>query len=239
MDHRHPELTRDVLLVALTIASGAVDAISWLAFDKVFSAFMTGNLVILGFVVAGAAGPPLLRTAMSLAGFALGAALGGRIVPPGSSDATWPRRVTLALALAVVVEAVFLALWLGVDARPSETAGNWLIGVLALAMGIQTAAVFSLGVRAVFTTAATATWAALMGDLANWSKSGEERRRVAAVVIALFAGAVTGGLLMSHAPRWAPVVPLVVSAAVVAFAELRFHRRPVTARIGRLERSAP
>jgi uncharacterized membrane protein YoaK (UPF0700 family) len=226
MDDRHPELMRDLLLVALTIASGAVDAISWLTFDKVFSAFMTGNMVILGFVVAGAAGPPLLRTAMSLGGFAVGAALGGRSVRPGSSDATWSRRVTVVLSLAVLIEAVFLALWLGVDARPSSTSANWLIALLALAMGLQTAAVFSLGVRAVFTTAATATWAALMGDLANWSESGQERLRFASVVAALFAGAVAGGLLVIHAPRWAPVLPLVMTAVVVAVAELSFAQRP-------------
>jgi uncharacterized membrane protein YoaK (UPF0700 family) len=35
---------RGWLLVALSAASGAVDAVSWLGLGKVFSAFMTGNL---------------------------------------------------------------------------------------------------------------------------------------------------------------------------------------------------
>jgi uncharacterized membrane protein YoaK (UPF0700 family) len=35
---------RDVLLNALAVSSGAVDAISFLALGKVFSAFMTGNI---------------------------------------------------------------------------------------------------------------------------------------------------------------------------------------------------
>jgi uncharacterized membrane protein YoaK (UPF0700 family) len=47
---------RDVLLVALTISTGAVDAISWLGLGKVFSAFMTGNLAFLGFRIGGAPG---------------------------------------------------------------------------------------------------------------------------------------------------------------------------------------
>ena len=35
---------RDLLLFALTVSSGAVDAISFFALGKVFTAFMTGNL---------------------------------------------------------------------------------------------------------------------------------------------------------------------------------------------------
>jgi hypothetical protein len=89
-------------------------------------------------------------------------------------------------------------------------------------VGAQTVAIFSLGVRAVFTTAATATWAALMGDLSDWARSRKERRRLALVVAALFVGAVAGGLLIDNAPIWAPVLPLTLTAAVVAVAALRF-----------------
>ena len=96
---------------------------------------------------------------------------------------------------------------------------------MALAMGIQTAAVFSLGVRAVFTTAATATWAALMGDLSHWTESTQDRRRLASVLAGLFAGAVAGGLLMVHASTWAPVLPLAVTATVVAVAARKFGEK--------------
>jgi uncharacterized membrane protein YoaK (UPF0700 family) len=214
--------TRDVLLVSLAVATGAVDAVSWLTFDHVFSAFMTGNIALLGLGVAGAAGPPVLRSAASLAGFGIGAALGGQMVSPHASEDTWPRRVTTALALVALVEAAFLAVWVVVDARPSGATGTGLIAISALAMGTQTVAIFSLGVRAVFTTAATATWAALMGDLSHWGRSRAERRRFAAVVLALFAGAVAGGLLIDNAPAWAPVLPLTLTAVVVAVAAHRF-----------------
>src|ERR1700680_1102320 len=43
---------RDLLLNALTVSSGAVDAISFLALGRVFSAFMTGNIAFLGLPVA-------------------------------------------------------------------------------------------------------------------------------------------------------------------------------------------
>jgi uncharacterized membrane protein YoaK (UPF0700 family) len=90
-------------------------------------------------------------------------------------------------------------------------------------MGMQTTAVFSLGVRAVFTTAATATWAVLMGDLTSWSSSSRERRRLTAVIVALLAGSAAGALLIEHAAVWAPVLPLAVSCVVVATAALVFH----------------
>jgi hypothetical protein len=43
-------------------------------------------------------------------------------------------------------------------------------------VAVQTMAIFSLGVRAVFTTAATATSAIFMGDLAGWAQARGERR---------------------------------------------------------------
>jgi hypothetical protein len=50
-------MVRDLLLNALAVSSGAIDAISFLALGKVFSAFMTGNIAFLGLRVAGALRP--------------------------------------------------------------------------------------------------------------------------------------------------------------------------------------
>ena len=47
---------RNGLLNALTISSGAVDAVSFLALGKVFTAFMTGNFAFLGMAIASATG---------------------------------------------------------------------------------------------------------------------------------------------------------------------------------------
>jgi uncharacterized membrane protein YoaK (UPF0700 family) len=92
-------------------------------------------------------------------------------------------------------------------------------------MGMQTAAIGSLGVRGVFTTAATASLAIFMGDFSGWAQSAGERRRLAAVVLGLFAGAVIGGVLVVHALSWAPLFPVVMTASVVTTAELFFRRR--------------
>jgi uncharacterized membrane protein YoaK (UPF0700 family) len=212
---------RDLLLVALTVSTGAVDAMSWMALGKVFSAFMTGNIVFLAFRTAGAAGPSVPRVLAAVLAFAAGAVVGARVAgPQRKAGPVWPVRVTYALGVALAAQAVFVAVWIGVGTHPSSAAGDVLIAVSALAMGIQTAAVFSLGVRAVFTTAATATWAVLMGDLSTWSSSRSERRRLAGVIVGLFAGAVAGAFLVLHARSWAPVLPLALSGLVVAGASL-------------------
>jgi uncharacterized membrane protein YoaK (UPF0700 family) len=213
-----------VLLVALTIATGAVDAISWLGLGKAFSAFMTGNIAFLGFRLGGEPGPSVPRVLAATAGFALGAFLAARIVRgTRSRGSVWPRSATLALAAALVFQAAFLGVWAAVGGHPSSAAGDGLIALSAIAMGMQTTAIFSLGVRADFTTAATATLAVLMGDLAGWSQTRGERRRLAATIIGLFAGAAIGALLVLEARTWAPVFPLVVSGLVVMATVLVFQ----------------
>ena len=47
-----------VTLAALTVVSGFVDAVSFLGLGHVFTANMTGNLVLIGFAAAGAPGSP-------------------------------------------------------------------------------------------------------------------------------------------------------------------------------------
>ncbi|HEY0692260.1 MAG TPA: YoaK family protein, partial [Kribbella sp.] len=53
--HASPALLaiRDHLLVALAFASGIYEAICFLSFGKVFTAFQTGNIVFLGLGLAG------------------------------------------------------------------------------------------------------------------------------------------------------------------------------------------
>jgi hypothetical protein len=72
--HQAVELrVRDLLLNALTVSSGAIDAISFLALGKVFSAFMTGNIAFLGLRVAGAShAPGGVAILVSMAAFAVG-----------------------------------------------------------------------------------------------------------------------------------------------------------------------
>src|SRR5258708_29316000 len=66
-------------LIVLTIISGLVDAVSYLGLGHVFTANMTGNVVLLGFAAAGASGFSAPACLTSLGAFLLGAAAAGRL----------------------------------------------------------------------------------------------------------------------------------------------------------------
>jgi uncharacterized membrane protein YoaK (UPF0700 family) len=217
---------RDLLLNALTVSSGAVDAISFLALGKVFTAFMTGNIAFLGLRVSGAAtAPGAVAILTSMATFAAGVYVSTRIVKSSEWIGVWPARVTVALGVSLIPHAVFQAVWLACGGQPSIEVGHILLGLWGLAMGMQSAAVRRLHVEGVFTTAATATIIFLAGDLTNWSGTAAERRRLAGVLISLLVGATAGGLLLVHAHIYAPVLPFVVTAAAVATAAIALRER--------------
>jgi uncharacterized membrane protein YoaK (UPF0700 family) len=64
-----------VLLLLLSVVTGLVDAVSYLALGHVFVANMTGNVVFLGFALAGAPGLSAPASLAALAAFLLGALL--------------------------------------------------------------------------------------------------------------------------------------------------------------------
>jgi uncharacterized membrane protein YoaK (UPF0700 family) len=202
---------RGLLLIVLTVSSGAVDAISFLALGKVFTAFMTGNLVFLGIGIAGPGGPRLAGPLVSLAAFALGVLLAG--VVAGS------RRPSRVLALAAGFEAAFLLVWVSASGTPGEIELDLLVGLSAVAMGLQSGAVSTLGVRGIFTTAATATVITLMAGVAERTGVGE-RVRLGQVLAALVAGAAAGAFLVDHARTYAPALPAGLAlVAAVGFAK--------------------
>src|SRR5215469_16283179 len=100
-DERHGPLP--LLLVLLTVVTGLVDAVSYLALGHVFVANMTGNVVFLGFALAGARGFSIPASIVALAAFGLGALGGGRL-----GSALGRRRGAL-LSVTSAVQAIFFA----------------------------------------------------------------------------------------------------------------------------------
>ena len=224
---------RNVLLTSLTFSSGVVDAIAFIAMGKVFTAFMTGNLVFLGLGAANAfapGGPSIVRVAVVLAAFALGVFVAGRINRRlGASS----QALSVALAGVLLAQLVFLAGWLAVSGHPAQTLTTCLAAVAALAMGMQSGAIGALDVKAIFTTAATATLINLSREAADPGVSATRPPQLAAVLVCLVLGATVGGLLLVDARAYAPVVPPLATALAVAasVAESRALRRlaPVAA----------
>ncbi len=66
---RHP---LSLALLALTFSTGTVDAVSYLGLGHVFTANMTGNVVLVGFGIARAGGLPVVAPIVSMAAFVLG-----------------------------------------------------------------------------------------------------------------------------------------------------------------------
>jgi len=222
---RNDQRMRDLLLVVLTVASGAIDAISYFGLGKIFSAFMTGNLVFLGFGLANIEGP-CLPIVLALSMFALGSYLGLRIATRRSDETGWwPPRMSVLLALVAIAEAAFLAVWWATAGHPSVGITDLLIVLFSLAMGIQTAAVRSLGVQGVFTTAGTFTLVAFTGVFAG-ARPASEMPRLVGVLVGLVVGAIGGGLLFLHARSYAPVLPLVLTVvALIAGRTMQTWRR--------------
>ncbi|WP_170937155.1 MULTISPECIES: YoaK family protein [Rhodomicrobium] len=224
---------RDWLLIALTFCTGAVDAISYFGLGKVFSAFMTGNIVYLGFGIGNFGGVDLAPILCALVFFTIGSYLGTRATLPTAGQGPWPMKVTVTLAVVAVIEAVFWACWVASAGAPTALMINVQISLLSLAMGLQMAAVRSLRVQGVFTTAATFTLLALAGDFAG-SRPQAEAPRLAGVLIGLVAGAAAGGLLFMHAIAYAPILPLAVTVLVIlgglALARVQPDNGPLLAR---------
>jgi uncharacterized membrane protein YoaK (UPF0700 family) len=230
---------RDWLLVGLSFSTGMYEAICFLTFGKVLTAAMTGNLVLLGMGVAGThqpAGPNPVTVAIALAGFAAGAALATPILKVFNGDKetedknvfqAWPRRVSIVLAMALVLQAGFLAVW--VTAASPASLAYILMALSALAMGLQMNAIRDLHVPGISTTAFTATFIDLVSGLVTWSLPAHSARCLTATMVAMAAGASLGDLMLRHAHSYVPVVPAVVTAIVIAIAWVALKPRAASA----------
>ena len=214
---------RDVLLAVLAFAAGSIDVLSWLAVGKVFSAFMTGNVVFLAAGLFSHHSELSLHAALALCAFGAGAWATALVMPRQQPSVLWPARVTAGLIACALVQLVFWVLWLAVGGHPGSTL-MVLLGILAFAMGIQTATAVTLGVHAVFTTAVTATWTVLVGDAAHWAATQTERRRLTLVLGGTLLGALVGALLLAHLRPWMPLLPVLLTGGVAVAAHRSVER---------------
>ncbi|MGW6271909.1 YoaK family protein [Streptomyces sp. NPDC055060] len=203
------------LLVLLTFVTGLVDAVSYLGLDRVFVANMTGNVVFLGFALAGDVQLSATASLLAAGAFVAGAWLGGRIAPRVARPL---RLFALLVGAHAVLVAAALVLDLAVDAK------HVLIVLLALGMGLQNAVVGKLAVPDLTTTVLTRTLTGLASD-----RLGPASVRRAVSVAAMFAGALAGGLLqLRHGTAAALAPALVLLAAVTLAASLPGASAPRT-----------
>jgi uncharacterized membrane protein YoaK (UPF0700 family) len=188
---RHP-LAR--ALLALTFTTGLVDAVSYLALGRVFTANMTGNVVLLGFGIAGSGGLPVVAPLVSLGAFLIGAGAGGVLVRQMATR--HPALVARALAIETCLLAIAALVAATTTVHPGNASAYALIVLMACAMGVRNAVVRSIGVPDLTTTVLTMTLTGFAAEsrLAQGSGKGSVRRLAA--VLAMLTGAVAGALLL-------------------------------------------
>src|SRR5438477_6024198 len=166
---------RDVLLVVLTLTTGALDAVTFIRLGKVFSSVITGNLALLG-VAGGRQDTALaLNAGLALAGYACGVVAAGAVAgTPEHGQPAWPVQVTRALAGEFGVLAAFSGEWLAAGGQPGGASRVALLLLAAAAMGMQSAAVRRLGQMS--TTYLTSTLTGILTDLALRRRPDDWRR---------------------------------------------------------------
>lgn len=164
------ELTKVAVAVVLTFVAGYVDAIGWLSLDRVFTAQMSGNMVLLATYLATGEAVHAWLQADALAAFFAGLVVTGAIIEIGMRQRL--RRIFvagLAVEGAMLAGFALAAHWLSITpyaehARPDGFL-YLLIAVVGFAMGAQNTSLRMAGVLSVFTTHFTGAVSALSEEL--------------------------------------------------------------------------
>jgi uncharacterized membrane protein YoaK (UPF0700 family) len=213
------------LLLGLTVLTGIVDAVSILALGRVFVANMTGNVVFIGFALAGAVGFSLAASLLGLAGFLVGASGGGRLIGRTGSD----RARLLALAVSVELGLFGTATVLvGLTSPPVPVpvaTRNIAVAVLAVGTGLQNAVARRLAVPDLTTTVLTMTLTGIASDIRAGIRSVALVRRLLSVATML-AGAVVGAELVLNNGPTAALTTASALLAVIAAAAWQSTRNP-------------
>ena len=221
-DAKHGPLP--ALLLLLTIVTGLVDAVSILSLGRVFVANMTGNVVFVAFALAGAPGFSLAASLSALAGFLVGAGLGGRILGRTKHRGELLRNTVIVELVMLVIALVLLSVAANHTSAPTEPIRVTVAFVLAIAMGAQNASARSLAVPDFTTTVLTMTLTGIAADIRKASYAVAVRRTIA--VLAMFLGALVGALLVLHVNAATTIAVAAVLVAMVAVGATVASRRP-------------
>ena len=220
-ENASPEKFRLMLMMALTLVTGVVDAVGYLGLDHIFTGNMTGNVVILAMALAGAANLPTLGPLVALGAFLLGAAVAGFTLQ--SSPKGWNRRVTLLLTAGCIALTGTAAISLIVEDVGRQSIGVIVAAVIAMHMGSQALIARHLGVRDMTTVVITSTMTSLAGE----SLVGKQRPRLLnrrlGAVLAMFAGAAIGVLLLQIHLSVPIGLGIAITAAVTVLGSRRWH----------------
>jgi uncharacterized membrane protein YoaK (UPF0700 family) len=203
-------------VVVLSVVTGLVDAVTYLALGHVFAANMTGNIIVLGFALVGTGEISASASIVSLGSFLVGAGVGARLAAAlQRTRHRWLLTMLMAETALLVIAAV-----LSLQTRSLDLL---VVALLAVAMGMRTVTVRRLGIADVSTTVITSTLAGLAADALMHGSSLRVGGVRLAVVLAMALGAAVGAVLLADG---APLVlgiaaSLVLVVSIVYVAAIR------------------
>jgi uncharacterized membrane protein YoaK (UPF0700 family) len=236
---------RDGLVVVLAATAGSTDAWSYFGLGHVFIANMTGNTVLLGAAISHAQRAEIARPLFAVTFYVLGVfvgtwlldtcfrrlagggAEGGAGKRSSAGEQVWPRAVSWVLCIESLLLVAGAATWAYHQAPGrSTTPGlrHGLVGLAAVALGLQSAAMQSLKLPGIVTTYITGTWTTLVAGvsrLATGKKADDgtktQLRMQAAVLTAYCASAAFSGLLFKLWPPGLGVLPALAVSLVAGY----------------------
>ena len=200
-------------LLVMTAVTGLVDAVSFLSLGHVFTANMTGNIVLLAFATAHVSGLSIARSLTALLAFLAGAILGGRAMARANPDSQirFAAQAFL-LEVAFLFAASFCAIGYRGDLLEDSFQPFALIALTALAMGTRNAAVRKLAIPDLTTTVLTLTITGIAADSSIANSNNPRLARRIKSVVAMFLGAAFGAVIIRYSISAALWVGTAISA---------------------------
>ncbi|ARV98918.1 UPF0700 transmembrane protein YoaK [Bacillus subtilis subsp. subtilis] len=214
---------RNTLLSLLCLTAGIVDVIGYLSLGHVFTANMTGNIVLLGLAIGKSIQVTVFNSLTALIGFICGVIIATLMV--GKAENTlWPSAVTKALALEAFILFVFACLSFYRAFVPVHI----LIILMSISMGIQTTAAKKLGIAGISSTVLTGTLASLLEDISGRLFFKKQKKTFlrdtvlrALAIILYCVGAIIVALAESDFYHFIIWVPIVLIFGIMMTAKLK------------------
>src|SRR5882724_7439968 len=212
-----PERIAPYVLLGMTAVTGLVDAVSFLSLGSVFTANMTGNILILAFATARVSGLSVARSSTALIAFFVGAILGGRITASANADSRM-RFAAQAFLLEVIFlsAASFCSIGYRSDLLEHSLQPLVLIAFKGLAMGTRNAGVRKLAIPDLTTTVLTLTVTGIAADSSLAKGSNPRLARRVGSVLAIFVGAALGAVVIRYSISAALALATAISAVCSA-----------------------
>lgn len=198
-----------------------MDAIAFLALGGVFTSAMSGNTIVLGLAIGQGHFSSTLHAVTALLGYLTGVAGASLSLTESGRGSGW----TLG------VEGIFIAAFTGLWLYSGVPAGSLvifvLIGLSAIAMGLQGGIGRAIGAPGIMTVIFTSTYTAIVSNLVERTLNDQRPlltnlavRQLVAVAVYL-GSAVIAGIIATHWRRLAPFLPLSAILIVLAGIHLR------------------